>query len=486
MALITIDFVSQPGFSDAIMQDIEPSNEANYRFLRGVCEAYSIESTLSQLNSLSQSKRMCAKRKQMPALENLNGKAIEPSKEVKDFVAGLIADLKKKFPGKFTEESFMAEYNGMYEGYQLGLYADVAMIALVKADDSVTAKFAVDKIVDGEFKLPEEINVDYVESDGAPINGTAVPVPASEMYQLVTEKPAIIATENWQPTEAFIGIANDVVANLQANHGTGFDLAAFDTVKQELETAFGVTAELNQANDKATLVIAKDGSKAVIDLTVNDGKAIAEAVAEYSMVEPGNEGQDFNPAGSNGVAANMPGTDPSNVGPGAKTVSTQAQAKAAAQQALTDQMYEVIEEGLEPEGKKEEPKKPAEKPKDDLKEPGKTKSPADEIAEEAARIFGMPNSKFHGNYAIEHCPIAYKALWQGASEAAKSVIAKRALDAKIATEAQALRFWASVDFLGIERACLTPQGQAALEHFAPIDRRKSLLAGLGSAWQGKK
>jgi hypothetical protein len=60
---------------------------------------------------------------------------------------------------------------------------------------------------------------------------------------------------------------------------------------------------------------------------------------------------------------------------------------------------------------------------------------------------------------------------------AKAVLARQAKAANVATEAQALKFFANTNFIAIERACLTAKGkvEAAFENLKPIDTRKSFL-----------
>jgi hypothetical protein len=102
-----------------------------------------------------------------------------------------------------------------------------------------------------------------------------------------------------------------------------------------------------------------------------------------------------------------------------------------------------------------------------------------ELAEEAQRIFNLPNSKFAGIKAIESMPIAFKHVWSGLTPAAKSVIAKQAQNAQIANEADIREFWSNTNFVAIERACLVNKGklEAAVESLQTIDPRKAFLMG---------
>jgi hypothetical protein len=156
----------------------------------------------------------------------------------------------------------------------------------------------------------------------------------------------------------------------------------------------------------------------------------------------------------------------------------------------TQQMYNIVEDDVativedEDDTPANDDKKPSQKHDDDDKDDDPDKEPdnleADnELAEEAQRIFNMPNSKFSDNYAVEHMPAAYKNIWGGLSDKAKAVIAKQAMNAKIATEAQNLQFWSSTNFIAVEKACLLSKGkvEAAMESLKPIDVRTKFLLG---------
>lgn len=477
MALITIDFVSQPGFSDAVLEPIAIANES----MIAVCESLDLTKQLgiehfNNNYSTSQSERMQNKRKMygiIVANENVTGVTVEPAKSVTDLANKLVANLRESFPGKFTENDFIAKYSGLFDGYQLGLYATTAQIALVKADDQTTVTFALDKVADGEFKMPETVEFKYVDSESSPIESNKEPAAATEMYQ-VLEPAAIVATENWSPTEDFTKLATDVLGYMRANHGSGFDMTDCRPIVDAIKEQFDADLTIAHDNDDYKLVVTKDGAKAVINLTVAGNAAIADEIAEYSEIAPlaAKEGVDIPPQGGTHIVDKLTGTQPEGVQAG-KPVDENDDKKAAEQQHVNDQMYEIVD-GLQPE---QEPSKPAEpQAKKDDKEASKTSDSISEIAEEAARIFGMPNSKWAGNYAIEHMPTAYKHLWASASEAARCIIAKRAQELQVATEAETIKFFANVDFVGIERAVVfSKNAEAGLESFKPVDTRAAFL-----------
>lgn len=147
------------------------------------------------------------------------------------------------------------------------------------------------------------------------------------------------------------------------------------------------------------------------------------------------------------------------------------------QEQVTDTMYEVVEGDNAT--TQSEVYEVVEDDKDDVDadEADAEDRNLNELAIEAQRVFNMPNSKFAGNYAIEHMPDAYKHIWSGLSDSAKAVLARQAKAANVATEAQALKFFANTNFIAIERACLTAKGkvEAAFENLQPIDTRKSFL-----------
>jgi len=139
-------------------------------------------------------------------------------------------------------------------------------------------------------------------------------------------------------------------------------------------------------------------------------------------------------------------------------------------------MAEIVDDAPAPEDTSD--KKP--KVADDDTEKDNDDANFNELATEAQRIFGMPNSKFAGNYAIENMPGAYKHIWAGLTDAAKQTIALQAEKAMVATEAQNLQFWAKTNFIAIERACLVNKGsvQVALESLQVEDPRSAFLKGL--------
>lgn len=161
----------------------------------------------------------------------------------------------------------------------------------------------------------------------------------------------------------------------------------------------------------------------------------------------------------------------------AEIIDEEDEAAQQNQEQVTDTMYEVVEGDNAT--TQSEVYEVVEDDKDDVDADAADAEDRNlnELAIEAQRVFNMPNSKFAGNYAIEHMPDAYKHIWSGLSDSAKAVLARQAKAANVATEAQALKFFANTNFIAIERACLTAKGkvEAAFENLKPIDTRKSFL-----------
>lgn len=161
----------------------------------------------------------------------------------------------------------------------------------------------------------------------------------------------------------------------------------------------------------------------------------------------------------------------------AEIIDEEDEAAQQNQEQVTDTMYEVVEGDNAT--TQSEVYEVVEDDKDDVDADAADAEDRNlnELAIEAQRVFNMPNSKFAGNYAIEHMPDAYKHIWSGLSDSAKAVLARQAKAANVATEAQALKFFANTNFIAIERACLTAKGkvEAAFENLQPIDTRKSFL-----------
>jgi hypothetical protein len=115
------------------------------------------------------------------------------------------------------------------------------------------------------------------------------------------------------------------------------------------------------------------------------------------------------------------------------------------------EMYEIVNDRQVPSYKKRS--KPAtemyEIVNDDASSIEQTISPLVTEYENASKL---PNTRFAGNYAIEHMPVSYKHIWSGLTEAAKLIIADRGKI--VANESHNLAFWSSIDFISLERSIL--------------------------------
>lgn len=458
MLLITVDFVSTPGFSDAVLEPIAVANES----MIAVCEAYNVTSILNS----NKDKRMQGQFKIVDAaLESLIGTPIaEPSKELKELAADLFVELKDKLPEKFTDDEFNKTFEGLFKGNQLGLYADAATVACVDLVSNSVVSFKVEKTDDGEYRLPAAPEFEYHSNESPVDPEPAQPAPgepAAEMF-------VIVATENFTPSETFIAVCNDVLDYMHQNYDIGFDINAFGDIANSLNELYGVTASIDQSGEKPVLVVRKDDAIARYSLTVEGDSAIVDSVYEYAAAEcddpkPANENADPAPA-----PANDNPVDPNKVPEGAqepaKAVKEDPQ-KQAQQNDLKDGMYRIVSEQQD-----------AVQDKSKQVEIAPKSNKQSEIAEECARVFGMPDSKYAGVYAIEHMPVAFKHLWQGSTEAAKQTILLMAKDAKVANESQTIQFWSKIDFVALEQALIRKAAQPAVENApASTDWRYNLL-----------
>lgn len=431
LALITIDFVSQPGFSDAVLEPIAAANES----MRAVCEA------LNMTSLIHNNKRMHNTNKNMYGVilanENMTGTPVEPSQSVIDLANRVVADIRSKFPNGFTEEDFNAEYAGLFDGYLLGLYSITATISLVKLDEQTTVVFGINKLANDKFDLPDDIEFEYFDAESSPsFSG------ANEGMYTVLEPAAVIATENWTPTESDVKLAEDVLSFMRTNYKDGFDTFDFQTVADNAKSNLGVDLSLSKQDDSYSINFTT--ADATIKLTASTvGNALS---GDYSIAE----------YASNQPMSDEPGNDAD---------------KANKQSSVNQQMYQIVDM-LQTEDTHKGGDAENDKPAEDVA----VSDSVAEIAEEAAKIFGMPNSRFAGNFAIEHMPQAYKHCWNSLSETGKLIVAKRAEQAGIATEAQTIKFFSKIDWTGIERAVIfAGNAEAAVEAVQQIDVNKRAL-----------
>lgn len=371
-ALVTLDFVSQPGFADAELKAIDVASEAGL----AVCEALDV---FNQYNNMN-------KYKPVYATESLNGVATEPTNEFRELVSSFLTEALDKLPGTFTAADFSEAWpDSVYDHSIVGLYEDLKQI-IVKSHLQL-AVIALTSEKDGEYSIDTTQQVLYFAQLDV----------ASEADSAETE-------------------------DLEAEGM--YDLE--DTLDEETEEA-------------------KDN---------------AEVLPEqmYTIVEDDNASVEPEPEAEGGAE------------------DEQSEAKADAEETLEGDNAEVTEEPkAEDEQSEAKPEPKAESEGEDESEPkDEQPKPEDisELATEAARVFNMPNSRFAGIYAIEHMPAAFKHIWAGLSDAAKSVVAMQASQAAIANEADNLKFWHSTKFIAIESACLMNAG--------------AVEAGLESAMSGAK
>lgn len=559
LALITVDFVSRPGFADAEMKAVDVAGNES---ALAVCEALNLFAKTSK--RIFDMKRN-NKSRYIPviSMESIAGIATEPTKEFKTTVTGFIADVLDKLPGKFTPADFAEAYpDSLFNDCIVGLYEGSVELMIKDAASSTVAIISLCSDVDGEYELCDEHDVQYFNTEVVK-NTTGADAANEGMY-------AIIATEGYEPSEDFIDTAKQVAAYMKDNYGDGFSQDDFNTdIAPELLDKFNVSARIDTTDDQQPeLKFQNDTDAASIILSGDSASFVPGEIAEYWL--PGTEayevgtvvtlkdaeGEDIvsgeiensgtfgelkdtiesedeigfsnmtaaditddvkvvkiagnwyyvndevsmeycatesidaiqqtdgnQPAALNIDEDYMHNNDDTEAGKDVtvEVIDEEDDEAKNAKSGLASQMYTIVEDDnaaiIEDDKKEDDPKK---EDNDDKKKDDKADSlEADaELAEEAQRIFAMPNSKFAGNYAIEHMPVAFKHIWSGLSDAAKATVAMQAQQACIANESQNLKFWHSTNFIAIERACLINKGevQAALESMAePEDPRVAFM-----------
>ena len=511
LALITVDFVSRPGFADAELKAVDVSTEAAL----AVCESLNLFQQKRIFGMKSNKKQ--SKYVPLIAMESIAGVAVEPSEDFKTGVSAFIADVLDKLPGKFTAADFAAAYaNSMFNDAIIGLYEDTA--ELMYKDANTVALIPLTSEVDGEFAVNGDAAVQYFDTAVQYFDteiANAATVECDEQPEDAVEMYAVIATEDYTPTEEFIETANKVADYMRDKYSEGFTEEEFQAIADELKDMFGVVARIDKDEDQLPeLKFTKGDDAASIVLELGEDVMVPKYISEYWM--PGTESLD-------GVQQQTEGNEVPPVKndkeyfeqsdlKGAEEVSVEIvdEDKDAekAQQTAMQQMYQIVEDNApaievideEPEdaakakteeelhddqakveaADEESGKKSKEAKEDkDSTELDQEDANANELAVEAQRLFSLPNSKFSGIYAIEHMPATHKHIWSGLSDAAKAVIAKQAVNANVATEAQCLQFWASTNFIAIERACIINSGkvEAALESFKVADPKLAFLGG---------
>lgn len=558
LALITVDFVSRPGFADAELKAVDV---AGNECALAVCESLNLFAKHSKRIFDMKSNKNKSRYIPVISMESIAGVATEPTADFKSAVTAFIADVLDKLPGKFTATDFAEAYpDSMFDGNIVGLYEDSQELMIKDDASSTVAIIKLCSETDGEYELCDDNDAEYFDTDVAN-NSSGADAGNESMY-------AVIATEGYEPSEGFIDTANAVAAYMKENYGEGFTQDDFNTsIADELSDNFDVSARISSDDDKTVLKIQDDDNAASIVLSVNDDMFVPGDVTEYW--EPGTEAfevgsvatlkdakgddivsgeiEQYGTFGelkdtiesedevgfSNMTSADIDDdtqvlkiagnwyyvndevsvecgategidavqqtegnvADPididndymnnqDNTDAGDDTMvevlDDEDDVAKANKSTLTEQMYDIVEEDKaeiiddEPDGKAND-----DEPDDKDDEPDDTQADA-ELAEEAQRVFAMPNSKFAGNYAIEHMPTAFKHIWSGLSDAAKATVAAQAKDACIANESQNLKFWHSTNFVAIERACIISKGkvQAALESMTqPEDPRIAFMKG---------
>lgn len=295
LALITIDFVSRPGFADAELKAVDVSNEA----AMAVCESLNLFKHTSKQDNSQNSRIFDMKTKKsqlrgsnrkltcLPAIESIIGIATEPTGDFRTSVAAFIADVLTNLPGRFTMNDFMTQYpDNIFDGKMIGIYEDTNELAITDAEGKTIAMVKLESPIDGVFVLPKDAEVEYFNTEITDNSDTVQTDTATEstMY-------AVIATEDYTPDQNFISTMEQVAEFMRSNYGTGFDMNTFNTsIMEQLKEQFGVSARIDLTDDQENELKITDASGengASILLDVAGDQMICGAISEYWM--PGTE-----------------------------------------------------------------------------------------------------------------------------------------------------------------------------------------------------
>lgn len=288
LALITIDFVSRPGFADAELKAVDVSNEA----AMAVCESLNLFKHTSKQDNSQNSRIFDMKTKKskltcLPAIESIIGIATEPTGDFRTSVAAFIADVLTNLPGRFTMNDFMTQYpDNIFDGKMIGIYEDTNELAITDAEGKTIAMVKLESPIDGVFVLPKDAKVEYFNTEITDNSDTVQTDTATEsaMY-------AVIATEDYTPDQNFISTMEQVAEFMRSNYGTGFDMNTFNTsIMEQLKDQFGVSARIDLTDDQENELKITDASGengASILLDVAGDQMICGAISEYWM--PGTE-----------------------------------------------------------------------------------------------------------------------------------------------------------------------------------------------------
>ena len=288
LALITIDFVSRPGFADAELKAVDVSNEA----AMAVCESLNLFKHTSKQDNSQNSRIFDMKTKKskltcLPAIESIIGIATEPTGDFRTSVAAFIADVLTNLPGRFTMNDFMTQYpDNIFDGKMIGIYEDTNELAITDAEGKTIAMVKLESPIDGVFVLPKDAEVEYFNTEVTDNSDTVQTDTATEsaMY-------AVIATEDYTPDQNFISTMEQVAEFMRSNYGTGFDMNTFNTsIMEQLKDQFGVSARIDLTDDQENELKVTDASGengASILLDVAGDQMICGAISEYWM--PGTE-----------------------------------------------------------------------------------------------------------------------------------------------------------------------------------------------------
>lgn len=293
LALITIDFVSRPGFADAELKAVDVSNEA----AMAVCESLNLFKHTSKQDNSQNSRIFDMKTKKsnltcLPAIESIIGIATEPTGDFRTSVAAFIADVLTNLPGRFTMNDFMTQYpDNIFDGKMIGIYEDTNELAITDAEGKTIAMVKLESPIDGVFVLPKDAEVEYFNTEITDNSDTVQTDTATESSERASAMYAVIATEDYTPDQNFISTMEQVAEFMRSNYGTGFDMNTFNTsIMEQLKDQFGVSARIDLTDDqenelKITDANGENGASILLD--VAGDQMICGAISEYWM--PGTE-----------------------------------------------------------------------------------------------------------------------------------------------------------------------------------------------------
>jgi hypothetical protein len=450
-ALITIDFVSRPGFADAELTAVSTATES----MKAICESLSIFNTKTITDMTKTGKP------EMYAVI-ANEATIEAIAVFKVSASQFFANLVSAY-GNLISLDDITNYCANNYGADSTMNAtisDAGVVTLSATNMDLHASVQLETSEDKFVVSPELAEqLKYSSESGE--------IAANEDYQVIKHS---------ETPEEFISLVDKFIADLTGSLGDAFESAELARYCQNYDERGFV--QIN--NDKIHVYSLEGQHVAYIPVaeTADGMSKLSDDITYYENIDnpdftdlsdmdhenaldTGNEGfyeivsnENFEvPAnGSTGRAATAMAD--TNIEP--YTVLTDNNSNSG----IPTELYEVLEP---------------------VQQTASVSKVALEFANAYRGIAQLPDSKYAGNYAIEHMPAAYKHIWNSMSDNAKTLVSKRG--ETIGNESDNLKFWANLDVIAIERALLNTDTilTAGLENFildkAPVDAKLAFLRG---------